>query len=148
MPSSQTAFTTQGILLADKSEKLDSMNLLRLMAPIAATMLLPAVAYLEPMAPGMAWRLFLTRPSFAALLVGNASLAYIVNFTNFQITHYTSALTLQVMSGLLQADWPTDLLTISPLQKATFSALACCLSTIAPFSGKCFRRSALWDEPR
>lgn len=101
MLSSQTAFTAQGILLADKSEKLDSINLLRLMAPIAATMLLPAVAYLEPMAPGMAWRLFWTRPSFAALLVGNASLAYIVNFTNFQITHYTSALTLQVMSCLL-----------------------------------------------
>jgi hypothetical protein len=99
--SSQIAFTAQGILLADKSEKLDSMNLLRLMAPIAATMLLPAVAYLEPMAPGMAWRLFMTRPSFAALLVGNASLAYIVNFTNFQITHYTSALTLQVLSCLL-----------------------------------------------
>ena len=98
---SQIAYTAQGILLADKSEKLDSMNLLRLMAPIAATMLLPAVAYLEPMAPGMAWHLFLTRPSFAALLVGNALLAYIVNFTNFQITHYTSALTLQVMSCLL-----------------------------------------------
>lgn len=104
-PSVSALFTdvssAQGILLADQSEKLDSMNLLRLMAPIAATMLLPAVAHLEPTAPGMAWRLFLTRPSFAALLVGNASLAYIVNFTNFQITHYTSALTLQVMSCLL-----------------------------------------------
>jgi len=90
----------QGILLADQSEKLDSMNLLRMMSPIAAAMLLPAVALLEPTAPYVAWRLLQTQPSFAALLMGNASLAYIVNFTNFQITHYTSALTLQVCSAL------------------------------------------------
>ena len=86
----------QGILLADQSEKLDSMNLLRLMSPIAATLTLPAVVLLEPDAPHVAWRLLLTQPGFAALLVGNASLAYVVNFTNFQVTHYTSALTLQV----------------------------------------------------
>ena len=89
----------QGILLADQSEKLDSMNLLRMMSPIAAAMLLPAVALLEPTAPYVAWHLLQTQPSFAALLVGNASLAYIVNFTNFQITQYTSALTLQVCSA-------------------------------------------------
>ena len=87
---------SQGILLADTSEKLDSMNLLRLMAPIAAAMLLPAVALLEPRGPAEAWRLLRAQPEFAGLLIGNASLAYIVNFTNFQITHYTSALTLQV----------------------------------------------------
>lgn len=90
----------QGILLADQSEKLDSMNLLRMMSPIAAAMLLPAVVLLEPTASYVAWRLLQTQPSFAALLMGNASLAYIVNFTNFQITHYTSALTLQVCSAL------------------------------------------------
>ena len=90
----------QGILLADQSEKLDSMNLLRMMSPIAAAMLLPAVALLEPTAPYVAWRLLQNQPIFAALLIGNASLAYIVNFTNFQITHYTSALTLQVCSAL------------------------------------------------
>ena len=86
----------QGILLADQSEKLDSMNLLRLMSPIAVTMLLPAVALLEPTGPMVAWRLLLAQPRLAALLISNASLAYIVNFANFQITHYTSALTLQV----------------------------------------------------
>ena len=64
-------FTLQSVLLADQSEKLDSMNLLRL-----------------------------TQPGFAVLLVGNASLAYVVNFTNFQVTHYTSALTLQVCTLL------------------------------------------------
>ena len=86
----------QGILLADQSEKLDSMNLLRLMSPIAVAMLLPAVALLEPTGPIVAWRLLLAQPRLAALLISNASLAYIVNFANFQITHYTSALTLQV----------------------------------------------------
>lgn len=38
----------QGILLTDASEKMDSMNLLRFMAPIASLALLPAVALLEP----------------------------------------------------------------------------------------------------
>ena len=93
-------FTLQSVLLADQSEKLDSMNLLRLMSPIAATLTLPAVALLEPTAPHVAWRLLLTQPGFAVLLVGNASLAYVVNFTNFQVTHYTSALTLQVCTLL------------------------------------------------
>ena len=88
-------------MLADQSEKLDSMNLLRLMSPIAATLTLPAVALLEPTAPHVAWRLLLTQPGFAVLLVGNASLAYVVNFTNFQVTHYTSALTLQVCPLIL-----------------------------------------------
>ena len=86
----------QGILLADQGEKLDSMNLLRLMSPIAVAMLLPAVALLEPTGPMVAWRLLLAQPRLAALLLSNASLAYIVNFANFQITLYTSALTLQV----------------------------------------------------
>lgn len=88
--------TSQGTLLADKSEKLDSMNLLRLMSPIAVLLLLPAIALLEPAAPLTAAQLLAAEPGFVALLVGNSSLAYIVNFTNFQITKYTSALTLQV----------------------------------------------------
>ena len=94
--SSPALAVSQGILLADQSEKLDSMNLLRLMSPIAVAMLLPAVALLEPTGPTVAWRLLLTQPRLAALLISNASLAYIVNYANFQITHYTSALTLQV----------------------------------------------------
>jgi hypothetical protein len=38
----------QGILLLDETEKLDSMNLLMYMAPIASVALLPAVWALEP----------------------------------------------------------------------------------------------------
>jgi hypothetical protein len=34
----------QGVLLADQAERLDSMNLLRLMAPIALGLLLPVRA--------------------------------------------------------------------------------------------------------
>ena len=86
----------QGILLSDQSEKLDSMNLLRLMSPVAMFLLLPAIALLEPTAPSVALQLLATQPGFLLLIVGNSSLAYIVNFTNFQITKYTSALTLQV----------------------------------------------------
>ena len=37
----------QGVLLTDPSEKMNSMNLLLYMAPIAATILLPAVAISE-----------------------------------------------------------------------------------------------------
>lgn len=72
------------------------MNLLRLMSPIALLLLLPAIALLEPTAPLTAARLLASEPGFVVLLLGNSSLAYIVNFTNFQITKYTSALTLQV----------------------------------------------------
>lgn len=86
----------QGVLLADQSEKLDSMNLLRLMSPVAMVLLLPAIVLLEPSAPSVALHLLMTKPNFLILIVGNSSLAYIVNFTNFQITKYTSALTLQV----------------------------------------------------
>lgn len=86
----------QGILLADQAERLDSMNLLRLMSPVALGLLLPAIALLEPSAPSQALALAAEQPGFVALLAGNAALAYIVNFTNFQITKYTSALTLQV----------------------------------------------------
>ena len=94
----------QGILLSDQSEKLDSMNLLRLMSPVALVLLLPAIALLEPGAPSVALHLLTSQPGFLLLIVGNSSLAYIVNFTNFQITKYTSALTLQV-SKLSDIHW-------------------------------------------
>lgn len=88
----------QGILLIDEIEKMDSLNLLRRMAPIAALMLIPAIMILEPEAPGSAISLIHAQPLFGLLLVGNSSLAYLVNFTNLQITKNTSPLTLQVQS--------------------------------------------------
>ena len=41
-------FGRQGMLLTDTSEKLDSMNLLKYMAPVASLALIPAVIVLEP----------------------------------------------------------------------------------------------------
>lgn len=38
----------QGVLLTDETEKLDSMNLLRCMSPMAALLLVPIVALAEP----------------------------------------------------------------------------------------------------
>ncbi|KAH9672709.1 putative sugar phosphate/phosphate translocator [Citrus sinensis] len=65
---------------AFNSEKLNSMNLLMYMAPIAVLFLLPAT--LED--AKMVW-----------YLLFNSSLVYFVNLTNFLVTKNTSALTLQ-----------------------------------------------------
>ena len=86
----------QAKLLKDDMLKMDSMNLLRIMAPIALVMLLPAIAVLEPDALQMAVKILHGQPGFAVVILGNISLAYIVNFSNFQITKATSALTMQV----------------------------------------------------
>lgn len=89
----------QGILLSDASEKMDSMNLLRCMAPIACLCLLPAVAILEPTVIREAIDKAATTPNFVALLLFNSFLAYFTNLTNFLVTRYTSALTLQVLGN-------------------------------------------------
>ena len=75
---------------------MDSLNLLRFMAPIAAIILLPATLLLEPNAFFTAVELLCTQPAFGIVLVANSSLAYIVNHSNLQVTKCTSALTLQV----------------------------------------------------
>lgn len=89
----------QGILLSDASEKMDSMNLLRCMAPIACVCLLPAVVILEPSVISEAIDKAGTKPNFVALLAFNSFLAYFTNLTNFLVTRYTSALTLQVLGN-------------------------------------------------
>ena len=77
-------------------EKMDSLNLLRFMAPIAAIILLPATLLLEPDACFTAVDLLCTQPAFGIVLAANSSLAYIVNHSNLQVTKCTSALSLQV----------------------------------------------------
>ncbi|PRQ17927.1 putative sugar phosphate transporter domain-containing protein [Rosa chinensis] len=74
----------QGILLTNDSEKLHSMNLLLYMAPMAACILLPEGE---------------GDPYIVFLLLGNATVAYLVNLTNFLVTKHTSALTLQVLGN-------------------------------------------------
>ncbi|XP_024987060.1 probable sugar phosphate/phosphate translocator At1g12500 isoform X2 [Cynara cardunculus var. scolymus] len=89
----------QGLLLTSDSEKLHSMNLLLYMAPMAATILLPFTLYIE----GNVFAKTLDKgrnDSFMVfLLIGNATVAYLVNLTNFLVTKHTSALTLQVLGN-------------------------------------------------
>nr|KJB52003.1 hypothetical protein B456_008G241700 [Gossypium raimondii] len=89
----------QGILLTSEAEKLHSMNLLLYMAPMAAMILLPFTLYIE----GNVARITLEKArsdSFIVfLLLGNATVAYLVNLANFLVTKHTSALTLQVLGN-------------------------------------------------
>lgn len=88
----------QGLMLSDSSEKMDSLSLLLYMAPVAAAALVPVTLYFEPSA--LAAALVLGRSGgFWLLLLFNSFLAYFVNLTNFLVTKYTSALTLQVLGN-------------------------------------------------
>ncbi|CAD5166665.1 probable sugar phosphate/phosphate translocator At3g11320 [Musa acuminata AAA Group] len=89
----------QGILMASEGEKLNSMNLLLYMAPIAVIFLLPATIIMEENVVGIT--LALAREDFKIIwyLLFNSSLAYFVNLTNFLVTKHTSALTLQVLGN-------------------------------------------------
>ncbi|XP_076934745.1 putative sugar phosphate/phosphate translocator At3g11320 [Bidens hawaiensis] len=89
----------QGILLSSEGEKLNSMNLLLYMAPIAVVLLLPATLYMEENVVGIT--IALARQDFGIvwLLLFNSALAYFVNLTNFLVTKHTSALTLQVLGN-------------------------------------------------
>ncbi|KAK4765639.1 hypothetical protein SAY86_026729 [Trapa natans] len=89
----------QGILLSSEGEKLNSMNLLLYMAPIAVVLLLPATLIMEENVVGIT--LALAREDFRIIwyLLFNSALAYLVNLTNFLVTKHTSALTLQVLGN-------------------------------------------------
>ncbi|RRT49399.1 hypothetical protein BHE74_00050857 [Ensete ventricosum] len=89
----------QGILLSSEGEKLNSMNLLLYMAPIAVVLLLPATLIMEENVVGIT--MALAREDFKIVwyLLFNSTLAYFVNLTNFLVTKHTSALTLQVLGN-------------------------------------------------
>ncbi|KAM0841926.1 hypothetical protein ACQ4PT_058698 [Festuca glaucescens] len=89
----------QGILLSSEEEKLNSMDLLRYMAPVAVVLLVPATLIMEPDALSAAAALARADPSFVWMLLLNSSLAYLVNLTNFLVTKHTSPLTLQVLGN-------------------------------------------------
>ncbi|PKA63299.1 putative sugar phosphate/phosphate translocator [Apostasia shenzhenica] len=89
----------QGILLSSEGEKLNSMNLLLYMAPIAVVFLLPATLFMEENVVGMTLALAREDIKIIWYLLFNASLAYFVNLTNFLVTKHTSALTLQVLGN-------------------------------------------------
>ncbi|KAJ6347541.1 hypothetical protein OIU76_004090 [Salix suchowensis] len=89
----------QGILLTSEAEKLHSMNLLLYMAPMAALILLPFTLYIEGNVAAITIEKARGDPFIVFLLAGNATVAYLVNLTNFLVTRHTSALTLQVLGN-------------------------------------------------
>ncbi|XP_021891715.1 probable sugar phosphate/phosphate translocator At5g05820 [Carica papaya] len=89
----------QGILLSTEGEKLNPMNLLMYMAPVAVTVLIPATVLMEGDVVGIAVSLSRDDVKFLWYLLFNSLLAFLVNLTNFLVTKYTSALTLQVLGN-------------------------------------------------
>ena len=92
-------FVVQGILLTSEAEKLHSMNLLLYMAPMAALILLPFTLYIEGNVAAIIVEKARGDPHIVFLLLGNATVVYLVNLTNFFVTKHTSALTLQVLGN-------------------------------------------------
>ncbi|KAF8725723.1 hypothetical protein HU200_020272 [Digitaria exilis] len=89
----------QGILLSSEEEKMNSMDLLRYMAPVAIALLVPATLIMEREAFGVVLTLAREDPNFIWILLCNSSMAYFVNLTNFLVTKHTSPLTLQVLGN-------------------------------------------------
>lgn len=77
-------------------EKLNSMNLLLYMSPIAVLVLLPASLVMEPNVMEVTLELGREHRFMWLLLLVNSVLAYSANLSNFLVTKHTSALTLQV----------------------------------------------------
>ncbi|RZB50424.1 putative sugar phosphate/phosphate translocator isoform B [Glycine soja] len=91
----------QGILLSSEGEKLNSMNLLLYMSPMAVVFLLPATLIMEENVVGITLALARDDSKIIWYLLFNSALAYFVNLTNFLVTKHTSALTLQVSPDYL-----------------------------------------------
>lgn len=89
----------QGILLSSEGEKLNSMNLMLYMAPIAVLVLLPAALIMEPDVVDVTIALGAQHTFMWVLLLLNSVMAYSANLTNFLVTKHTSALTLQVLGN-------------------------------------------------
>ncbi|KNA25606.1 hypothetical protein SOVF_005070 [Spinacia oleracea] len=89
----------QGILLSNEGEKLNSMNLMLYMAPIAVVALIPAVLIMEPTVLEVFVSLGNQHKFMLITLILNSLMAYGANLSNFLVTKYTSALTLQVLGN-------------------------------------------------
>lgn len=89
----------QGILLSSEGEKLNSMNLLLYMSPIAVLVLVPAALVMEPNVLEVTLSLGRQHRYMWLLLLVNSTMAYSANLSNFLVTKHTSALTLQVLGN-------------------------------------------------
>jgi len=81
-------------------EKLNSMNLLLYMSPIAVLVLLPSTLIMEPNVLEATLLLGREHKFLWLLLFLNSATAYAANLTNFLVTKHTSALTLQVWHAI------------------------------------------------
>lgn len=88
-------------------EKLNSMNLLLYMSPIAVLVLLPATLLMEPDVLEVTLSLGMKHRFMWLLLCINSVAAYLANLSNFLVTKHTSALTLQVCSLSLSTEEKT-----------------------------------------
>ena len=77
-------------------EKLNSMNLMLYMSPIAVVALLPVTLVMEPDVISLTLTLAKQHQYMWILLLVNSVMAYSANLLNFLVTKHTSALTLQV----------------------------------------------------
>lgn len=84
------------LLIHSCREKLNSMNLLLYMSPIAVIVLVPAALIMEPNVLDVILALGRQHKYMWLLLFINSTMAYAANLTNFLVTKHTSALTLQV----------------------------------------------------
>ncbi|KAK4791984.1 hypothetical protein SAY86_022419 [Trapa natans] len=89
----------QGVLLSSEGEKLNSMNLLLYMSPIAVVVLLPSTLVMEPEVLDVIIELGKEHKFMWLLLILNSATAYVANLSNFLVTKHTSALTLQVLGN-------------------------------------------------
>ncbi|KAK4757372.1 hypothetical protein SAY87_018673 [Trapa incisa] len=89
----------QGVLLSSEGEKLNSMNLLLYMSPIAVVVLLPSTLVMEPGVLDVIIELGKEHKFMWLLLILNSATAYVANLSNFLVTKHTSALTLQVLGN-------------------------------------------------
>ncbi|GBG71867.1 hypothetical protein CBR_g10803 [Chara braunii] len=89
----------QGMLLTSESEKLNSLNLLLYMAPVACLVLLPATLILEGNVAVLTFYKSQESLFIIPLLFANMTMAFSVNLFNFLVTKHTSPLTLQVLGN-------------------------------------------------
>ncbi|KAG5398914.1 hypothetical protein IGI04_020728 [Brassica rapa subsp. trilocularis] len=80
-------------------EKLNSMNLMLYMSPIAVIALLPVTIVMEPDVMSVTLSLARQHKYMWVLLLVNSIMAYSANLLNFLVTKHTSALTLQVLGN-------------------------------------------------
>lgn len=86
-------------MLLEGNEKLPSLSLLAHMAPISAIILIPLTLYNEPESFRAVVELSAGSNLFNWLLAANCCLSFFVNLTNFLVTKYCGALTLQVLGN-------------------------------------------------